>query len=422
MADLGSPAIIGGGSGAVTEAEETAINAALGNATAENPAVAGNDPTRDVTIKSATAEDITGTANVQGGVVTATEQPSGDQSKLYGDGTLLGPTYQIDPEMFEGLEAANPSAEAPPALTTDSRFPTVAAAAALAANTDLSATNPVGDRATSVGPWVLGRAYSFPMLVVSQTNNGFFLSTDTPTAHTATADDEPGEGENSAAHWLQIGQLTTAAEVSNIPTTNQKASLAGTSGTAPSGENKLVDNADSRMTNARTPSAHAASHLTGADQIADATAEAHGLMTAAHFSKIDGVEAGANVTDAENVAAAGAVMTSDVVVKQSIATLPNAADVTPDFATSNNFELALLTATGASRNLKNPSNPTIGQAGIIYLVQDGAGSLAIVFDTYYKFAGGVKPGLSTAASAVDRLVYFVRSATFIDCQLVAGIA
>lgn len=113
---------------------------------------------------------------------------------------------------------------------------------------------------------------------------------------------------------------------------------------------------------------------------------------------------------------------ADLRLKQSLAALTDAADVTPDFATSNNFELGLTTAVGSSRNLKNPVNPTVGQSGVIYLVQDGTGNLAIVFDTHYKFAGGVKPGLSTAAGAVDRLVYLVRSSTFIDCVLGIGLA
>jgi hypothetical protein len=42
------------------------------------------------------------------------------------------------------------------------------------------------------------------------------------------------------------------------PTANEKAALAGTSGTAPSVTNKIVDNADTRMTNSRTPTTHGA--------------------------------------------------------------------------------------------------------------------------------------------------------------------
>lgn len=49
---------------------------------------------------------------------------------------------------------------------------------------------------------------------------------------------------------------------------------------------------DARLSDARTPSstlAHKASHISGADQLDDATALAHGLMTAAQFTKLAGI-------------------------------------------------------------------------------------------------------------------------------------
>lgn len=48
-----------------------------------------------------------------------------------------------------------------------------------------------------------------------------------------------------------------------LPTTAQTAALAGTSGTPPTAENRFVDNADTRLSNARTPTAHKSSHATG---------------------------------------------------------------------------------------------------------------------------------------------------------------
>lgn len=59
---------------------------------------------------------------------------------------------------------------------------------------------------------------------------------------------------------------------------------------------------DSRLSNSRTPTAHASSHVTGgSDKIRDATAGQDGLMTTAYATKLDGIEAGADVTDAGNV-------------------------------------------------------------------------------------------------------------------------
>lgn len=50
---------------------------------------------------------------------------------------------------------------------------------------------------------------------------------------------------------------------------------------------------DARLSDARTPSAHAASHTDGADDIQDATAGQKGLMTSAFAGKLDGIETGA---------------------------------------------------------------------------------------------------------------------------------
>ena len=58
---------------------------------------------------------------------------------------------------------------------------------------------------------------------------------------------------------------------------------------------------DSRFTDARAPTAHAASHTNGTDDIQNATASVKGLATAAQITKLDGIEASADVTDAANV-------------------------------------------------------------------------------------------------------------------------
>lgn len=67
----------------------------------------------------------------------------------------------------------------------------------------------------------------------------------------------------------------------NESTGDQKAALAGTSGTAPSVTNKYVDDADARNTNARTPVAHASNHQNGgSDEVATATAGANAIPKA----------------------------------------------------------------------------------------------------------------------------------------------
>lgn len=53
---------------------------------------------------------------------------------------------------------------------------------------------------------------------------------------------------------------------------------------------------------------HASRHTNGSDDIQNATAAQKGLATAAQITKLDGIEAAADVTDTANVTAAGAVM------------------------------------------------------------------------------------------------------------------
>ena len=93
----------------------------------------------------------------------------------------------------------------------------------------------------------------------------------------------------------------------------------------------------------------------------------------------------------------------------AITTLTDGATVTPDFAASNNYTLTL----GGNRTIANPTNLTAGQSGSIFLVQDGTGSRTAAWGSYWDFAGGTAPTLTTTAAAVDRIDYIVRSASSI---------
>ncbi len=92
-----------------------------------------------------------------------------------------------------------------------------------------------------------------------------------------------------------------------------------------------------------------------------------------------------------------------------ITTLTSATTVTPDFAASNNYTLTL----GHNVTMANPTNLTAGQSGSIFAVQDGTGSRTMAFGSYWDFAGGTAPTMTTTASAIDRIDYVVRSTTSI---------
>ena len=79
--------------------------------------------------------------------------------------------------------------------------------------------------------------------------------------------------------------------------------------------------------------------------------------------------------------------------------------VTLDFDTYQNF---VLTATG-NVTLANPSTESVGQSGIIVFIQDGTGSRTLSLGTDYETAGGAGLTISTAASSVDVIPYFVKA-------------
>ena len=99
-----------------------------------------------------------------------------------------------------------------------------------------------------------------------------------------------------------------------------------------------------------------------------------------------------------------------------ITTLTDASSISIDLADSNNFTVTL----GGNRTLANPSNIVAGQSGSIFIVQDGTGSRTLAYGSYYDFAGGTAPTLSTSSGAIDRIDYIVRSSTSIHCVFTAN--
>lgn len=101
----------------------------------------------------------------------------------------------------------------------------------------------------------------------------------------------------------------------------------------------------------------------------------------------------------------------------SISALTDGATITPNFALANNFSVTL----GGNRTLANPSNLTAGQSGVIVITQDGTGSRTLAYGSYWKFAAGTAPTLTTTASAVDVLAYYVESSTRITARLIGDV-
>ena len=93
-----------------------------------------------------------------------------------------------------------------------------------------------------------------------------------------------------------------------------------------------------------------------------------------------------------------------------ITALTSAATVTPDMADSNHFSCTM----AHNITFANPSNLTAGQTGSIFLTQDGTGSRTASWGSYWDWAAGTAPTLTTTAAAVDRIDYVVRTTTSIN--------
>lgn len=121
----------------------------------------------------------------------------------------------------------------------------------------------------------------------------------------------------------------------------------------------------------------------------------------------DAATAKTNVTQAFTKGQSGAVTA-----------LTDGSTITPNFANSNNFSVTL----GGNRTLANPTNITAGQSGIIVITQDSTGSRTLSYGSYWKFAGGTAPTLTTTANAVDVLAYYANTTTTITATLISNVS
>jgi hypothetical protein len=128
-----------------------------------------------------------------------------------------------------------------------------------------------------------------------------------------------------------------------------------------------------------------------------------------------GLAIGTNVQAYDaNTAKTNVVQSFSVAQRGTVSALTDGATITPDFSAANNFSVTL----GGNRTLANPTNLVAGQSGIIKISQDGTGSRTLAFGSYWDFPSGTIPSLTTTASAVDILAYYVDTSTNITARLV----
>ena len=192
------------------------------------------------------------------------------------------------------------------------------------------------------------------------------------------------DSDNGTNAVTLIGPASTADVTITLPATAGTVALTGTSVTVPD---------DGTVGSASTTDA--------------ITISSAGIVTFKDDIVIkDGGTIGvASDEDVITIASTGVTTFSKAVVGKSDTDTSNSGSVTLDFQANQNF---ILTLTG-NVTLANPSTEAVGQTGVIVCIQDGTGSRTLSLGTDYETAGGAGITLSTAASAVDVIPYFVKA-------------
>jgi len=218
----------------------------------------------------------------------------------------------------------------------------------------------------------------------------------------------------------KLATIATAGKVSNSATTAASANTASAIVARDSSGNFSAGTITAALTGTASSATALATARTiqgvsfdGTANITVATAGSGISVTGTAIANTGVLSVNGNAGAITNIAATNAVQSFTVAQRGTITALTDGATITPDFAAANNFSVTL----GGSRTLANPTNLTAGQSGTIVITQDGTGSRTLAYGSYFKFAGGTAPTLTTTAAAVDVIAYYVESSTRITARI-----
>ena len=212
-------------------------------------------------------------------------------------------------------------------------------------------------------------------------------------------------GTTISSTWANNTLSDIATALTNSIATDGQTAMTGN---LPMGGNKITGLADGTLTTDAATVGQVATSLTNVLHTSDIGVTVEGYdATILKSASIGVTVAGLGVTQAFTKGQSGAVVA-----------LTDGATITPDFSLGNNFSVTL----AGNRTLANPTNLTAGQSGVITITQDATGSRTLAYGSYWKFPGGTVPTLSTAANAVDELVYYVDSTSRITATLLNNVS
>lgn len=128
-------------------------------------------------------------------------------------------------------------------------------------------------------------------------------------------------------------------------------------------------------------------------------------------------ELSAQISDAA-IARSDAAQTFTGAQNTGVTTLADASPILVDAEDNSSFVVTL----GAARQLDNPTNLVAGMSWVVRVIQGGAGTFALTFDTYYEFGAAGAPDTSADATAEERLLtFFAITATRVICIDAIGV-
>jgi len=197
---------------------------------------------------------------------------------------------------------------------------------------------------------------------------------------------------------LTIETTDTAAAAGNIQiTADGTAELAGTTVTLDSGADIVLDAAGNNVTFKSGGTAILDFSNSSSDAVVTSSVQDKDII----FKGDDGGSAVTPLT--MDMSAAGKLLLGAGAVGSTQTAGSQSGNVTLDYDTYQNF---VLTATG-NVTLANPSTESVGQSGIIVLIQDGTGSRTLSTGSDYEWPAGTTGTISTAANSIDLIPYFV---------------
>jgi trimeric autotransporter adhesin len=217
-----------------------------------------------------------------------------------------------------------------------------------------------------------------PLVVISG------LTSELPPGDLVPGIDTTAQASGNAALVVASNALASG----NLGISNAATALASGNSALIVGANALASG-NLALTNAATAlSSGNAALVVGSTALASGNAALGSLAN--KYDKTGGPISGPVTVQSQSIGTSTRVVASGVIIL--------------NFGAGNNFEVTL---TSGTQTLASPANASGGQTGTIIVRQDNTGSRLLTYSGAWSFQSNTAPTLTTTASGVDLLAYYV---------------